>query len=62
MDPSDTGAAPLLGIDGLVFVGHGRSNAKAITSALRVAHNAVQENLLGALSAAIQEKISTFEN
>ena len=58
MDPSDIGAAPLLGIDGLVFVGHGRSNARAITSALRVAHNSIQENLLEALSAAIQEKIS----
>ncbi len=58
MDPSDIGAAPLLGLDGLVFVGHGRSNAKAITSALRVAHNAIQENLLEALSSAIQDKMS----
>ena len=62
MDPSDIGAAPLLGLDGLVFVGHGRSNAKAITSALRVAHNAIQENLLEALSSSIQDKMSQFEN
>ena len=62
MDPSDIGAAPLLGIDGLVFVGHGRSDAKAITSALRVAHNAIQENLLDALSSAIQDKMSQLEN
>ena len=61
MDPSDIGAAPLLGIDGLVFVGHGRSNAKAITSALRVAHEAVQHNLLDALSLAIQEKMAQLE-
>jgi len=62
MDPTDIGAAPLLGIDGLVFVGHGRSNAKAITSALRVAHDAVRENLLGALSMAIQDRMSQLEN
>jgi len=62
MDPTDIGAAPLLGIDGLVFVGHGRSNAKAITSALRVAHDAVQENLLDALSMAIQDRMSQLEN
>src|SRR5512133_731648 len=41
MDPEEVGAAPLLGIDGLVFVGHGRSNAQAMLSALRVAHEAV---------------------
>jgi len=62
MDPTDIGAAPLLGIDGLVFVGHGRSNSKAITSALRVAHDAVQENLLDALSMATQDRMSQLEN
>ncbi len=28
MDPEEIGAAPLLGINGLVFVGHGRSNSR----------------------------------
>jgi glycerol-3-phosphate acyltransferase PlsX len=37
MDPSEYGAVPLLGIDGLVFIGHGRSNANAIKNAIRVA-------------------------
>ncbi|MCK4960883.1 MAG: phosphate acyltransferase PlsX, partial [Anaerolineales bacterium] len=27
LDPSEYGAAPLLGVDGLVFIGHGRSDA-----------------------------------
>lgn len=62
MDPSEVGAAPLLGVDGLVFIGHGRSDARAITSALRVAHQAVDLNLLQALRQAIQEKLSGQSN
>jgi len=36
----------LLGLDGLVLVGHGRSNAKAITSSLILANKANQSNLV----------------
>jgi len=54
MDPSEVGAAPLLGINGLVFVGHGRSDAKAIVSSLKVARHAVEHDLLGNLRRAIQ--------
>ena len=42
LDPAEVGAAPLLGINGLVFVGHGRSDARAVYSAIRVARQAVQ--------------------
>jgi glycerol-3-phosphate acyltransferase PlsX len=49
MDPSEYGAVPLLGIDGLVFIGHGRSNAKALMSALAVARRAVEVDLLMAM-------------
>lgn len=55
MDPEETGAAPLLGIDGLVFVGHGRSNDRAIVSAIRVAREATQANLLEGLRQQIQQ-------
>jgi len=58
LDPSEIGAAPLLGIDGLVFVGHGRSDARAMTSAIRVARQAVQADLLGALRTTLQEKLA----
>jgi glycerol-3-phosphate acyltransferase PlsX len=50
LDPSEEGAAPLLGINGLVFIGHGRSNAVAIKNALRVARQAVEANVLAAIS------------
>lgn len=53
IDPSEEGAAPLLGINGLVFVGHGRSDAQAIQNAVRVAKVAVDSELLEA----IKEKI-----
>lgn len=58
MDPAEVGAAPLLGIDGLVFVGHGRSDARALLNAIRIARQAVEADLLAALRAAIQERLS----
>jgi glycerol-3-phosphate acyltransferase PlsX len=57
LDPAEIGAAPLLGIDGLVFVGHGRSNAYALVSAVRVARQAVEVGLLGAIRDAIEEQL-----
>lgn len=62
MDPNEVGAGLLLGIDGLVFVGHGRSNAKAITSAIRVARQVVEADLLTALKAAILERLDFLES
>lgn len=58
MDPGEVGAAPLLGIAGLVFIGHGRSDAHAIFSAIQTARQAVQANLLGEIQTAIQEQIA----
>ena len=51
----------LLGIDGLIFVGHGRSDSLAIMNAIKVANNAVQNNLLKALSDAIQIQLQENE-
>ena len=57
LDPSEIGAAPLLGIDALVFVGHGRSDAKAIVSAIKAARDSVDKQLLTKLRIAITESI-----
>ncbi len=57
LNPDEIGAAPLLGINGLVFVGHGRSNATAIVSALRTAKQAVEANLLAELKSAIEARL-----
>lgn len=61
MDPAEEGAAPLLGINGLVFIGHGRSDAYAIQNAVRVAAEAVRANVLEAISVAIQESLAGKE-
>ncbi|MGV7976016.1 MAG: phosphate acyltransferase PlsX [Anaerolineaceae bacterium] len=53
LDPSEIGAAPLLGIDALVFVGHGRSDAKAVVSAVKQAKIAVESGLLDSLRKSI---------
>lgn len=58
MDPSETGAAPLLGIDGLVLVGHGRSDTRAIVNAIKLARDAVELDLMAALRDAIQKQLS----
>jgi glycerol-3-phosphate acyltransferase PlsX len=57
MDPSEEGAAPLLGVNGLVFIGHGRSDSLAIKNAVRVAINAVQADVLGAIRDAIEQSL-----
>ncbi len=46
VDYDEHGAAPLLGIDGIVFKAHGRARAKAIKSAIRVCAEAVNENVV----------------
>jgi glycerol-3-phosphate acyltransferase PlsX len=58
LDPSEEGAAPLLGVNGLVFIGHGRSDEIAIKNAIRVAKNAAESGVLEAMKSGIQESIS----
>lgn len=62
MDPGEVGAAPLLGINGLVFIGHGRSDARALVSAIRTARQAVDAHLLQQIQGAIQERLSSLSN
>ena len=57
MDPGEIGAVPLLGIDGLVFVGHGRSDAHALVNAIRAARSAVEANLVEAVTIGIQQQM-----
>ena len=56
LDPSDVGAAPLLGVNGLVFIGHGSSDANAIKNAIRVAKEAVEAGVLDSIREAIENK------
>jgi glycerol-3-phosphate acyltransferase PlsX len=49
VDYDEFGGAPMLGLDGIVFKAHGRAKAKAIKNAIRVAYEAVKEDLVGCL-------------
>jgi len=46
LDYSETGGAPLLGVDGVSIICHGASTAKAIRNALKVASRAVRSNMV----------------
>jgi glycerol-3-phosphate acyltransferase PlsX len=54
LDPSEYGAAVLLGINGLVLIGHGRSDAHAIRNAVLLAKTAAEADILGGLRSAIE--------
>lgn len=54
MDYGEYGGAPLLGVNGVVIVAHGRADGQAIMSALRVAREAANSGMLEALRGAIQ--------
>ena len=57
LDPAEEGAAPLLGVNGLVFIGHGRSDDFAIKNAIRVAKNAVEAGVLQAMRDGIADRL-----
>lgn len=57
LNPDEYGAAPLLGVNGVVYIGHGRSNAHALVSAIKAARAAVAANVLDSIRAAIQESL-----
>src|ERR1700744_1600665 len=50
LDYSEYGGAPLLGLKGVAFIGHGSSNANAIKNAIRVAAEDVGHNVNQAIS------------
>ncbi|HSC27499.1 MAG TPA: phosphate acyltransferase PlsX, partial [Vicinamibacterales bacterium] len=50
VDASEYGGAPLVGLNGLCIVGHGRSSAKAVRNAVAMAVRFVDEGLLERLS------------
>ena len=46
VDYSEYGGAPLVGVDGLCVVGHGRSSAKAVRNAIVMAHTFAEQDLV----------------
>ena len=50
VDYAEYGGAPLIGLDGLCVIGHGRSSAKAVRSAIMMTAKLVDEQLLDRLT------------
>jgi len=52
-DYREFGGAALLGVDGIVIIGHGRSDAYAVRNAIHVGRQAVDGNVLGAIKSGL---------
>ena len=53
-DYAETGGAPLLGVDGVCIICHGKSNGKAIRNAIALAKQFVEKNLNESIQEAMQ--------
>ena len=54
LDPAEYGGGILLGVDGVVIIGHGSSNATAVKNAIRVAKEAVEGNVVELIRAGLE--------
>ena len=55
------GGSPLLGLNGILVVSHGMSNAKAIMNALKTAARCVTEQLIASIQRGIEAHLDIFE-
>jgi glycerol-3-phosphate acyltransferase PlsX len=58
LDPNEVGGAPLLGVNGIVIVCHGRSNAYAIKQAVGQARSAVQHDIVSAIRQGLENSVA----
>ena len=56
MDPGTYGGVPLLGVNGVVMIAHGNSDARAIKNALRFANHAANSGMLDSIRVHSQRK------
>ncbi len=61
MDYEEHGGAPLVGLNNTVIIAHGRSNAKAIASTLRQAHQSVTMDVTGKINQRMAALLSGSE-
>lgn len=55
LDTSEVGGAPLLGVDGVVIIGHGSSDPRSIRNAVHQATLAVKGNIVGVIRERLTE-------
>lgn len=61
IDPFEVGGAPLLGVNGVVIIGHGRSNAYAIKNAIGQARRAVEGHVIDSIRQGIQQAETSIQ-
>jgi glycerol-3-phosphate acyltransferase PlsX len=54
LDYREFGGAALLGVNGVVIIGHGRSDAYAVRNAIRLARQALESNVIGAIKKGLE--------
>ncbi len=54
LDYAEYGGAPLLGLDGICMISHGRSDARAMRNAIRAAADAVQNDVVGCIKESVR--------
>jgi len=62
VDPFEIGGAPLLGVNGVVIVGHGRTNAKGVFNAIRQAQRAVEGGAVEAIRQGMLPYVGTADD
>ena len=55
IDYAEHGGAPLLGVDGIVIIGHGRSNSLAVKNAIKVAVRELSQDLTATIKRRVNE-------
>lgn len=58
VDPFEVGGALLLGVNGVVVIGHGRSDARAVKNAIRQAHQAVTGRITESIKSGLEQTLS----
>ncbi len=61
-DYAEYGGAPLLGLAGVVIVGHGRSSAKAVMNGVAMAARAARQGVVPAIEAGIEKRVRGEEH
>ena len=55
IDTSEIGGAPLLGVNGVVIIGHGQNSPTGIKNAIKQAHLAVKENVIESIQTELSQ-------
>jgi glycerol-3-phosphate acyltransferase PlsX len=61
VDYSEYGGAPLLGVDGVSIISHGRSSAKAIKNAIKVAKEFHESRIIEHIQSDVAKSMNAYK-